>query len=185
MQGESERNPYRRNKNCDFAFYSVVVENSSTTVAGAAGIDTAMAFIRKRGQSYYLVHNVRQDGEVRQIHLACLGRRPRINDQIMHEVMLRHPFVDVDWQNLRHKLSRQLVQPAEMRTDFLQELLASARDLNLDLAAMHFPSLEVHYDRHVVHQFVTALKLLRTTVDVKLRSRRLPGYDEKSGRGRR
>ncbi len=44
-----------------------------------------MAFIRKRGESYYLVHNVRQEGRVRQIHLACLGRRPRISDDVVLE----------------------------------------------------------------------------------------------------
>ena len=33
-----------------------------------------MAFIRKRGNAYYLVHNVRKKGHVRQLHLARLGR---------------------------------------------------------------------------------------------------------------
>ena len=45
-----------------------------------------MAFIRKRGEHYYLVHNVRQRGRVRQIHLAPLGRRPRISDDVIAEV---------------------------------------------------------------------------------------------------
>ena len=51
-----------------------------------------MAFIRKRGQSYYLVHNVRQDGRVRQLHLARLGRRPHISDDVIRGVSFPPPL---------------------------------------------------------------------------------------------
>ena len=60
-----------------------------------------MAFIRKRGNSYYLVHSVRQKGRVRQGHLASLGERPRVSEEIMEEVKSNHPFVRVDWHGLK------------------------------------------------------------------------------------
>lgn len=144
-----------------------------------------MAFIRKRGGSYYLVHNIRKDGQVRQVHLACLGRRPRISDEVIRAVESRHPFVEVDWQGLKQKASQQLVRPSEMGPDYLRSLATSAQNLNLDVAALHFPSLEMTYGRDLVEHFLTALKLLRTTVDVKLRSRKFPAFEARSGRGRR
>ncbi len=45
-----------------------------------------MAFVRRKGNSYYLVHNVRRDGKVRQLHLARLGERARITDEVVREV---------------------------------------------------------------------------------------------------
>ena len=56
-----------------------------------------MAFIRKRGNIYYLVHNLREQGRVRQLYLARLGRRARINNEVIEEVMAKHPLVRVDW----------------------------------------------------------------------------------------
>ena len=37
-----------------------------------------MAFVRRKGNTFYLVHNVRHGGKVRQLHLARLGK-PREN----------------------------------------------------------------------------------------------------------
>ena len=37
-----------------------------------------MAFIRRRGNSYFLVHNVRRRGKVQQLHLAHLGEHIKI-----------------------------------------------------------------------------------------------------------
>jgi hypothetical protein len=127
-----------------------------------------MAFIRKRGRSYYLVHNVRQDGRVRQIHLAKLGRRPRISDDLIRGVTSRHPFVQVDWQGLRKKASTDLVRPFENDSRQLRELLASIRNLHLDIGDLHLPVLAMTRDRELVGQLTSSLKLLRTTLDVKL-----------------
>ena len=33
-----------------------------------------MAFVRRKGNAWYLVHNVRRQGKVKQLHLARLGR---------------------------------------------------------------------------------------------------------------
>jgi len=127
-----------------------------------------MAFFRKRGQSYYLVHNVRQDGRVRQIHLAKLGRRPRISDDLIRGVTSRHPFVEIDWKRLRKKASQELVRPFENDSRQLRELLASIRNLHLDIGDLHLPVLAMTHDRELVGQLTSSLKLLRSTLDVKL-----------------
>lgn len=127
-----------------------------------------MAFIRKRGNSYYLVHNVRKKGRVRQIHLARLGRRPRISEEIIQGVSSKHPFVRVDWKELKEKASHELVQPFENKSQYLRELLSSIRNLHLDIADLHLPVLELTQDRELVPQMMSGLKLLRATLDVKL-----------------
>jgi hypothetical protein len=127
-----------------------------------------MAFIRKRGQSYYLVHNIREDGRVRQIHLACLGRLPRISEEVVEGVTSKHPFVQVDWKDLRTKASRNLLEPFDHNSQYLRDLLSAVRELNLNLADLPFPLLEMAKDRELSSQFVSGLRLLRTTLDVKL-----------------
>lgn len=127
-----------------------------------------MAFIRKRGNSYYLVHSVREDGRVRQIHLARLGRRPRISDEVIQGVTSRHPFVRVDWRELREKSSRELVKPFENDSQYLQDLVGTVRGLHLDIADLHFPVLQMTKDRELLAQLTASLRLLRSTLDVKL-----------------
>lgn len=127
-----------------------------------------MAFIRKRGNSYYLVHSVREEGRVRQIHLARLGRRPRISDEVIQGVTSRHPFVHVDWNELREKTSRELVKPFETDSQYLQDLTGTVRGLHLDIADLHLPVLQMTKDRELVAQLTGSLKLLRSTLDVKL-----------------
>ena len=127
-----------------------------------------MAFIRKHGDSYYLVHNVRQEGRVHQIHLACLGRRPRINDDVVRGVVSRHPFLRVDWKGLSEKTSRQVIQPFEHDSRYLRDLLAAIRNLHFDLADLPLPLLELTKDRELSGHLIAGLKLLRATLDVKL-----------------
>lgn len=138
-----------------------------------------MAFIRKRGQSYYLVHSVRKRGRVEQIHLARLGRRPRISDEVIKGVTAKHPFVRVDWQDLKQRASQEMLHPEEIDSDYLRTLLSNVHNLNLDIAGLHFPSMET-IDRDLPGHIISALKLLRTTVDVKLRSRKLPGLEREA-----
>ena len=159
-----KKNCYRCNHNFLLASKAVCSGKVSTTLLG----EIRMAFIRKRGQSYYLVHNVRQDGRVRQIHLAKLGRRPRISDELIQGVTSRHPFVEIDWKRLREKASQELVQPFENDSHQLRELLASIRNLHLDIGDLHLPVLAMTHDRELVGQLTSSLKLLRSTLDVKL-----------------
>jgi hypothetical protein len=138
-----------------------------------------MAFIRKRGQSYYLVHNVRKRGRVEQIHLARLGKRPRISDEVIKGVTAKHPFVRVDWHDLKQRASQEMLRPEEIDSEYLRSLLSNVHNLNLDIAGLHFPSMET-IDRDLPGHLISALKLLRTTVDVKLRSRKLPGLEREA-----
>jgi len=127
-----------------------------------------MAFIRQRGNSYYLVHNVRDKGRVRQIQLAALGRRPRISDEVVESVTANHPFVEVDWAGVRRKASHELVQPMLNDSEYLRDLLGEIRAVHLEIADFQWPSLEMQRDRELRTQFATELKLLRGTLEVKL-----------------
>ncbi|MGD0696581.1 MAG: hypothetical protein ABSB82_17310 [Terriglobia bacterium] len=127
-----------------------------------------MAFIRKRGQSFYLVHNVRKKGRVQQLHLARLGPRPRISESVIEGVKSRHPFVRVDWEGLKEKAWRDVVQPFSNDSQYLRDLLAQIHNLHMDLADLPLPALELWRDRELVSQMVSGLKLLRSTLDVKL-----------------
>lgn len=134
-----------------------------------------MAFIRKRGNSYYLVHNVRKKGRVQQLHLARLGRRPRISDEVIEGVSSKHPFVRVDWKGLKAKAGHELVRPFENNAQYLRDLLSSVRNLHLDIADLHLPVLEMTQDRELAAQLASGLKLLRATLDVKLAQLRRGG----------
>ena len=135
-----------------------------------------MAFVRKRGQSYYLVHNVRKGDRVEQIHLACLGRRPRINDEIIRGVNAKHPFLQVNWKQLTKKLSADLVQPLQNDSRYLRDLAAAVRTLHLDLADLPLAVLDFTKEPELSSEFISGLKLLRGTLDVKLNQlRRVKG----------
>jgi len=67
-----------------------------------------MAFVRRKGNAYYLVHNVRRGGKVKQLHLARLGERAKITDTIVREVSKKHPFVDLNWRALRDQLNQRI-----------------------------------------------------------------------------
>jgi hypothetical protein len=127
-----------------------------------------MAFIRKRGNSYYLVHSVRKKGRVRQVHLASLGVRPRISEDVIEGVKSKHPFVQVDWQGLKAKASRNLVEPVANDSQYVRNLLGAVRDLHMDIADLPLPALELTRDPELVSQMISGLKLLRSTLDVKL-----------------
>lgn len=127
-----------------------------------------MAFIRKRGNCFYLVHNVRKKGRVLQLHLARLGRRPRISDEVVRGVASSHPFVRVNWEDLRQKASHELVQPLRNDSQYLRDLLAEIRDVHMEIADLHLPVLEMTRDTELGGQLTAELKLLRGTLDVKL-----------------
>jgi len=60
-----------------------------------------MAFIRKKGDYYYLVASFRtEDGGVRQKVLAYLGKEPTISDKIRREVERDYPQLEIDWSSL-------------------------------------------------------------------------------------
>jgi hypothetical protein len=127
----------------------------------------AVAFIRRKGNAYYLVHNVRRGGKVRQLHLARLGERARITDQIVREVTKKHPFVELNWRALREQLNSQ-IDLADPDSPAVQKLVQSLRNLNLDLADLFPPALRLSETPAVANELLVQLRLLYSTIQVKL-----------------
>lgn len=126
-----------------------------------------MAFIRRKGNAYYLVHNVRRGGKVQQLHLARLGERARITDQIVREVSKKHPFVELNWRTLRVQLENQ-IDLADPKSPAVQKLVQTLRNLNLDLADLYPPVLNLSESPTVAQELLLQLRLLHSTIQVKL-----------------
>ena len=126
-----------------------------------------MAFVRRKGNALYLVHNVRRGGKVRQLHLARLGSRARITDDVVREVSKKHPFVDLNWKALREQLNGQ-VDLANPNSPTVQKLVSSLRALTLDLADVFPPILRLSESPVVARELLVQLRLLQSTIQVKL-----------------
>ena len=126
-----------------------------------------MAFVRRRGNAYYLVHNVRRGGKVKQLHLARLGDRPRITDEVVQQVCRAHPLLDVDWARLRQQINSR-VELFDPKSAHVQKLVSTMRMLNLDLADLFPPLLDVSQAPETSQEILTQLRLLHSTVQVKL-----------------
>jgi hypothetical protein len=126
-----------------------------------------VAFVRKKGNRYFLVHNVRRRGKVQQLHLARLGERPRITDEVVRRVSRNHPFLDLDWSHLREQMNSR-VELFNVKSPYVQNLMHSLRNLNLDLADLSPPLLVLADRANSSRELVTQLRLLRSTLDIKL-----------------
>ncbi len=126
-----------------------------------------MAFIRRKGNAFYLVHNVRRGGKVQQLHLARLGDRARITDRVVREVSRKHPFVELNWRALREQLNTQL-DLANPNSPAVQKLIADLRLLNFDLADLFPPILRISESPMVARELLVQLRLLQSTLQVKL-----------------
>ncbi len=126
-----------------------------------------MAFVRRKGNSFYLVHNVRRGGKVRQLHLARLGQRARITEEVVKEVSKKHPFVELNWRVLREQCNRS-VDLANPNSPAVQGLISSLRTLNLDLADVFPPVLRISESPVVARELLVQLRLLQSTIQVKL-----------------
>jgi len=126
-----------------------------------------VAFVRRKGNTYFLVHNVRRRGKIRQLHLATLGERPRITDDVVRKVSRNHPFLDLDWSRLREQVNSR-VELFDTNSPYVQNLMHSLHNLNLDLADLSPPMLLLTDRSESSQELVTRLRLLRSTLDVKL-----------------
>jgi hypothetical protein len=126
-----------------------------------------VAFVRRKGNTYFLVHNVRRQGKVQQLHLARLGERPRITDEVVRSVTRNHPFLELNWSRLREQVSSR-VELFNIQSPHVQNLMHALRNLNLDLADLSPPLLLVTDRANQSRELVTQLRLLRSTLDVKL-----------------
>jgi hypothetical protein len=126
-----------------------------------------MAFVRRKGNAFYLVHNVRRGEKVQQIHLARLGERARITDDVVREVSKKHPFVELNWRALREHLNAQgdLANP---KSPAVQKIVATLRGLHLDLADLYPPVLRISESPAVAQELLVQLRLLQSTIQVKL-----------------
>jgi hypothetical protein len=130
-----------------------------------------MAFVRRKGKAFFLVHNVRRGGKVRQIHLARLGVRARITDDVVRQVAKKHPFVELNWKALREQLNGQLSQQLELAdgsSPAVQSLVGALRSLNMDLADLFPPLLKISETPDVAQELLLQLRLLQSTIQVKL-----------------
>jgi len=126
-----------------------------------------MAFVRRKGNAFYLVHNVRRGEKVRQIHLARLGERARITDEVVRAVSKKHPFVELNWRALREQLNGQL-DLANPSAPVIQKLISTLRELSLDLADFFPPLLPISESPSVAQDLLLQLRLLQSTIQVKL-----------------
>ncbi len=140
---------------------------SLQTLAQRASQVNAMAFVRRKGNAYYLVHNVRRGGKVRQLHLARLGDRARITDEVVKEVSKKHPFIDLNWRSLREQLDNQ-IDLADPESPAVQNLVQTLRNLNLDLADLFPQMLRLSESPAVARELLLQLRLLHSTIQVKL-----------------
>ena len=127
-----------------------------------------MAFVRRKGNSFYLVHNVRRGEKVKQLHLARLGEHARITDRIVREVSKKHPFVELNWRALREQVNNQQMDLADPHSPTVQKLVATLRELNLELADVFPPILRISESPAVARELLLQLRLLQSTIQVKL-----------------
>lgn len=127
-----------------------------------------MAFVRKIGKAHYLVHNVRRRGKVKQLHLARLGKRPRITDDVVRAVNKKHPFVQVNWRELREQVNSS-VELFDLNSQTLQKLVSELRAINLDLADLFPAVLKMSKSPEAGLEILTQLRLLHSTIQVKLK----------------
>ena len=126
-----------------------------------------MAFIRRKGNSFYLVHNVRRRGKVQQLHLAKLGERARITDEVVRDVTSKHPFVELNWKALREKVNGQS-DLSDPDSPAIHKLITTLRAVNLDLADVFPPVLRISESPVAAQELLLHLRLLHTTLEVKL-----------------
>jgi hypothetical protein len=126
-----------------------------------------MAFVRRKGNSFYLVHNVRRGGKVQQLHLARLGQRARITEEVVKEVSKKHPFVEFNWRALREQCSH-TAKLEDSNSPAVQKLVSSLRTLNVELADVFPPLLRISESPVVARELLVQLRLLQSTIQVKL-----------------
>src|ERR1700687_6317500 len=113
-----------------------------------------MAFLRRKGNTFYLVHNVREGDRGKQLRLAKLGERPRITDDVVRQFTRSYPFVDVNWNELREQVNNR-VELYDPKSNQVQRLVSSLRTLNLDLADLFPPLLDVSHAPEGGREIVT------------------------------
>ena len=126
-----------------------------------------MAFVRRKGNTYFLVHNVRRQGKVQQLHLARLGERPRITDDVVRKVSRNHPFLELDWSRLREQVNSR-VELFDIRSPYVQNLMHSLTQPEPGPGRSVAADVGAGRPANSSRELVTQLRLLRSTLDIKL-----------------
>lgn len=130
-----------------------------------------MAFVRKKGKSYYLVHNVREDGRVRQVHLACLGNRPRVGDEVIEQVAQAHPHLQIDWAAVRSRAAETFATPFT-DAEGGRQLIRTMRGLVLDLEELNLNQLRERLgpgSEGLMDDLLREMERLRQALQMRLR----------------
>lgn len=146
-----------------------------------------MAFVRKKGKSFYLVHNVREDGHVRQVHLACLGNRPRLSDEVLEQVRQAHPQLQIDWDAVRARAAETFASPFA-DPDGAMLLMRSMRTLRQDVEELDLASVQRRWRERApqeaevrMAELLEGMDGLRAQLETKLRQP--PGAQAGEGGG--
>ncbi|MGH9417958.1 MAG: hypothetical protein ACRD01_15160 [Terriglobales bacterium] len=134
-----------------------------------------MAFVRKKGKSYYLVHNVREDGHVRQVHLACLGNRPRVSEEVLDQVRQQHPQLQIDWDAVRARAAETFASPfadpegATMLLRSVRTLREDLDELNLGLLRHRVQEQDAAGGERRIQELLGEMEALRAALEAKLK----------------
>jgi len=141
-----------------------------------------MAFLRRKGRSHYLLHNIRNEGRVRQLYLACLGSRPEITQATVRPVRRKYPNLRIVWHKLRAAASpRPRLLPH--RRAPLREMRDMPRSLERDFSELDRRAIQPAADSPQGNEILLHLKHLRGTINVTLqRCRRCKHPSEWEGR---
>ena len=85
----------------------------------------------------------------------------------MRQVNRAYPFVDINWRALREEVNNR-VELFDSKSAYLRKLISTLRTLNLDLADLFPPCWTCPRRPRPAHELVTQLRLLHSTVGVKL-----------------
>ena len=89
----------------------------------------------------------------------------------MRLVSKKHPFVELNWKALREELNSRLNEQMELadpNSPAVQSLVRTLRALNLDLADLFPPLLKISESPIVAQELLLQLRLLQSTIQVKL-----------------
>jgi hypothetical protein len=87
---------------------------------------------------------------------------------VVREVSKKHPFVELNWRALREQVNGNGVDLANLDSPAVQRLVRGLRELNLELADLFPPILRISESSGVASELLLQLRLLQSTLQVKL-----------------
>lgn len=71
-----------------------------------------MAFVRWRKNRAYLVHNVRQNGKIKQLDLFYFGVNPVIDENIIQKIETKYPAIKFNWNIIEQTIKSPIPKEA-------------------------------------------------------------------------